>query len=162
MAPDKPDTVLEAGSVRARIARVYAEALLAAALKQGGDAADAVGDELGGFVSGVLDANPTAAGTMRPITDSYGCASPMSSAHRRSVCRAGTPGIRTRPPACHAGRGASYSRSPTCACSVCRTSPSRTLWRKVRPAGNATAPSMALAKGVAPVSTIGALREHRS
>jgi F-type H+-transporting ATPase subunit delta len=61
-SPDKHDTVLEAGSVRARIAHVYAEALLAAALKQpDGGAADAVGDDLGEFVSGVLDANPTVA-----------------------------------------------------------------------------------------------------
>src|SRR5688572_22840882 len=59
-SPDKHDTVLEAGSVRARIAGVYAEALLAAALKQSdADAVDSVGDELDGFVSGVLDANPT-------------------------------------------------------------------------------------------------------
>jgi F-type H+-transporting ATPase subunit delta len=53
------DTVLEAGSVQARIARVYAEALLAAALKQpNADAPEALGRELDEFVTGVLDANP--------------------------------------------------------------------------------------------------------
>lgn len=56
------DNVLEAGSVRSRIARVYAEALLAAAMKQAdADAVDALGDELNGFAAGVLDANPTVA-----------------------------------------------------------------------------------------------------
>jgi F-type H+-transporting ATPase subunit delta len=53
------DTVLEAGSVRARLARVYAESLVAAALKQSVDAVDAVGGELHSFVADVLDANPT-------------------------------------------------------------------------------------------------------
>jgi F-type H+-transporting ATPase subunit delta len=61
-SPNTHDTVLEAGSVRARIAGVYAEALLAAALKQGDvGTADAAGAELNEFVSGVLDANPTVA-----------------------------------------------------------------------------------------------------
>jgi F-type H+-transporting ATPase subunit delta len=54
------DTVLEAGSARARIAGVYAEAFLAAVLKQGASP-EVVGDELDGFVSGVLNANPSVA-----------------------------------------------------------------------------------------------------
>jgi F-type H+-transporting ATPase subunit delta len=57
-SPDTHDTVLEAGSVRARIARVYAEALLDAALKQSdADAPESVGTELDEFVSGVLGKN---------------------------------------------------------------------------------------------------------
>ncbi len=60
--PTTHDTVLEAGSVQARLARVYAEALVAAAMKQSdADAVDAVGEELSEFVHGVLDADPTAA-----------------------------------------------------------------------------------------------------
>jgi F-type H+-transporting ATPase subunit delta len=50
------DTVLEAGSVKSRLAKVYAEALLAAAMKQ--NAVEATGDELSQFVSAVLDASP--------------------------------------------------------------------------------------------------------
>jgi len=50
------DTVLEAGSVKARLAKVYAEALLAAAQRQ--NAVDATGEELSHFVSDVLDAAP--------------------------------------------------------------------------------------------------------
>ena len=57
---DAHETVLQAGSARARIAGVYAEALLAAVLKEGASP-DAVGDELGSFVSGVLGGNPTVA-----------------------------------------------------------------------------------------------------
>lgn len=62
-SPDaKHDTALEAGSVRARLAKVYAEALLAAAAKQtDADAIDAMGDELGGFVSDVWNQDPQAA-----------------------------------------------------------------------------------------------------
>ena len=52
----KHDTVLDAGSVKARLAKVYAEALLAAAERQ--NAVDATGDELSHFVSDVLDAAP--------------------------------------------------------------------------------------------------------
>ncbi len=50
------DTVLEAGSVQSRLAKVYAEALIAAALKQpdGAAAVDELGAELDDFVSGVL------------------------------------------------------------------------------------------------------------
>jgi F-type H+-transporting ATPase subunit delta len=62
MANAHHETVLEAGSVQARIARVYAEALLAAALKQSdADAVDAVGEELDEFVEGVLDKSPAVA-----------------------------------------------------------------------------------------------------
>ena len=44
------DTALDAGTTRSRLARVYAESLLAAALKQSPETADATGDELTGFV----------------------------------------------------------------------------------------------------------------
>jgi F-type H+-transporting ATPase subunit delta len=50
------DTVLEAGSVKARLAKVYAEALLAAATQA--HAADAVGADLAAFVRDVLNAAP--------------------------------------------------------------------------------------------------------
>ena len=50
------ETVLQAGSVKARLAKVYAEALLGAA--QPSNAVDATGDELAHFVKDVLDANP--------------------------------------------------------------------------------------------------------
>lgn len=40
------ETVLDAGTARARLARVYAEALLHAALKESPQAADAVGEEM--------------------------------------------------------------------------------------------------------------------
>jgi F-type H+-transporting ATPase subunit delta len=49
-------TVLGAGSVKARLAKVYAEALLSAAQRQ--NALDATGDELAHFVTDVLDAAP--------------------------------------------------------------------------------------------------------
>jgi F-type H+-transporting ATPase subunit delta len=52
----KHDTVLDAGSVKARLAKVYAEALLAAAGRQ--NAVDATGEELSQFVSEVLDPTP--------------------------------------------------------------------------------------------------------
>jgi F-type H+-transporting ATPase subunit delta len=52
----KHDTVLEAGSVKSRLAKVYAEALLVAAGRQ--NAVDATGEELIGFVSEVLDPAP--------------------------------------------------------------------------------------------------------
>jgi F-type H+-transporting ATPase subunit delta len=53
-SPDKlHDTVLEAGSVRSRLARVYAEALLAAAQKQ--NAVAETGDELSGLVTDVYE-----------------------------------------------------------------------------------------------------------
>jgi len=50
------DTVLQAGSVQSRLAKVYAEALIAAALKQpnGVEAVVELGAELDDFVSGVL------------------------------------------------------------------------------------------------------------
>lgn len=55
----KHETVLEAGSARARLARVYAEALATAALRSGGEAAvTTVGEELNAFVTQVLDAHP--------------------------------------------------------------------------------------------------------
>ena len=44
------ETALDAGTTRSRLARVYAESLLAAALKQSPETADATGDELTGFV----------------------------------------------------------------------------------------------------------------
>lgn len=48
-SPDKlHDTVLEAGSTRSRLARVYAEALLAAAEKQ--NSVESIGGELSGFI----------------------------------------------------------------------------------------------------------------
>ena len=47
------DTVLEAGSTRSRLARVYAEALLAAAEKQ--NAVESTGEELANFVVEVYD-----------------------------------------------------------------------------------------------------------
>jgi F-type H+-transporting ATPase subunit delta len=51
-SPDKlHDTVLEAGSTRSRLARVYAEALMAAAEKQ--SAIESIGEELSGFVAEV-------------------------------------------------------------------------------------------------------------
>jgi F-type H+-transporting ATPase subunit delta len=51
-SPDKlHDTVLEAGSARSRLARVYAEALLAAAEKQ--NAVETIGGELSSFVAEV-------------------------------------------------------------------------------------------------------------
>src|SRR5262249_16840378 len=53
------ESVLEAGSIQARVAKMYAEALLAAAMKQSdADAVDTLGDELDAFVHDVLDANP--------------------------------------------------------------------------------------------------------
>src|SRR5262245_21479248 len=59
---DPRETVLQAGSLQARIAKVYAEALLAAALKQGdADAVDDVGDELNDFVKDVLRKNANVA-----------------------------------------------------------------------------------------------------
>src|SRR5690242_7761144 len=59
---DPRENVLQAGSLQARIAKVYAEALLAAALKQGdADAVESVGDELNDFVADVLRKNPTVA-----------------------------------------------------------------------------------------------------
>jgi F-type H+-transporting ATPase subunit delta len=62
-SPETHDTVLEAGSVRARLAKVYAEALLAAALNQGGPpAADAAGAELSAFVADVLDRDAVVSG----------------------------------------------------------------------------------------------------
>ena len=52
----KHDTVLDVGSIKARLAKVYAEALLAAAQKQ--NSVVALGDELTNIVSGVLDSAP--------------------------------------------------------------------------------------------------------
>jgi F-type H+-transporting ATPase subunit delta len=52
----KHDTVLDAGSVKARLAKVYAEALFSAAHRQ--NAVDALGEELSHFGSDVLDAAP--------------------------------------------------------------------------------------------------------
>jgi F-type H+-transporting ATPase subunit delta len=59
---DPRENVLQAGSIQARVAKVYAEALLAAALKQGdADAVESVGDELNDFVAGVLGKKPAVA-----------------------------------------------------------------------------------------------------
>ncbi|MBA4188165.1 MAG: ATP synthase F1 subunit delta [Planctomycetaceae bacterium] len=57
------DTVLQAGSVQSRLAKVYAEALIAAALGQPNpkEAVIALGEELGDFVTGVLNTNPDVA-----------------------------------------------------------------------------------------------------
>ncbi len=44
------ETALDAGTTRSRLARVYAEALIASALKQSPEAADATGEELTNFV----------------------------------------------------------------------------------------------------------------
>src|SRR5262245_13480217 len=52
------DTVLEAGSTRSRLARVYAEALLTAADRQ--KAVESTGEELKAFVAEVLDKDPAA------------------------------------------------------------------------------------------------------
>ena len=57
--PEQRENVLTANVRAARIARVYADALLAVAGKDG--KAEVVGDELDAFVTGVLDANPTVA-----------------------------------------------------------------------------------------------------
>jgi F-type H+-transporting ATPase subunit delta len=56
----KHETVLDAGTVQARLARVYAEALITAALKQGPDAVGSVCTELTALV-GDLAAHPDAA-----------------------------------------------------------------------------------------------------
>ncbi|MCE9563713.1 MAG: ATP synthase F1 subunit delta [Planctomycetes bacterium] len=56
------DTVLQAGSVQSRLAKVYAESLIAAAIKQSGvGVVDALGTELEEFVSGVLAKNAAVA-----------------------------------------------------------------------------------------------------
>jgi F-type H+-transporting ATPase subunit delta len=54
----KHDTALEAGSTRSRLARIYAEALLAAAERQ--NAVEATGEELNAFVAEVLDEDAAA------------------------------------------------------------------------------------------------------
>src|SRR5438874_1548600 len=54
------ETVLDAGTAQSRIARVYAEALFAAAAKQSAEAAAKIGDELPAFVR-ELEAHPDAA-----------------------------------------------------------------------------------------------------
>lgn len=54
------ETVLDAGTTQSRLARVYAEALLASAVKQSPEAGDAVGAELDAFVK-ALGKNPGAA-----------------------------------------------------------------------------------------------------
>ena len=48
--------VLQAGSVQARLAKIYAEALFVTAQKE--NAVDAAGEELNAFVTGVLDKSP--------------------------------------------------------------------------------------------------------
>lgn len=53
----KHETVLDAGTTQSRLARVYAESLLSAALKDSPEAADAVNDELTAFVQSA-GANP--------------------------------------------------------------------------------------------------------
>jgi F-type H+-transporting ATPase subunit delta len=52
-----PETVLDPGATRSRLARVYAEALLAAAIDAG--QVDEVGQELESLVQDVLDADPS-------------------------------------------------------------------------------------------------------
>ncbi|WP_439626950.1 ATP synthase F1 subunit delta [Gemmata sp.] len=62
-APHARETVLEAGSIKSRLAKVYAEALIAAAAAQpdGPAVVDALGVELGDFVAGVLGESPSVA-----------------------------------------------------------------------------------------------------
>jgi len=52
----KHEHVLQAGSARARLAKLYAEALLVTAMKQ--NAVDEAAEELNAFVAGVLDKDP--------------------------------------------------------------------------------------------------------
>jgi F-type H+-transporting ATPase subunit delta len=59
MTDATPDTVLEATGPRARLARVYAEALLALAEQDG--AADDIGGELHAVASDIVGKNPTVA-----------------------------------------------------------------------------------------------------
>lgn len=54
--PKQHETVLEATGAKARVARVYAEALMGVATKS--DQLDAVGDELEEVVSGVVKSHP--------------------------------------------------------------------------------------------------------
>jgi F-type H+-transporting ATPase subunit delta len=51
----KHETVLDAGTTRSRLARVYAEALVAAASKESPDRPEELGTELGGFVRSVSE-----------------------------------------------------------------------------------------------------------
>ncbi|MBP3953810.1 ATP synthase F1 subunit delta [Gemmata sp. G18] len=55
----KHETVLDAGTTRSRLARIYAESLLAAAAKKAPQAVDEVGAELSDFVREVVIENPT-------------------------------------------------------------------------------------------------------
>ena len=55
----KHETVLDAGTTRSRLARIYAESLLAAASKKAPQAVDEVGAELSDFVREVVTENPT-------------------------------------------------------------------------------------------------------
>ncbi len=54
----KHETVLDAGTAKSRLARIYAESLLAAALKDSPDAAEAVSAELTEFVRAAVTDNP--------------------------------------------------------------------------------------------------------
>ena len=56
IGPTKHETVLEATGVKARVARVYAEALMGVAAKS--QQLDAIGDELEEFVGNVLKPHP--------------------------------------------------------------------------------------------------------
>jgi F-type H+-transporting ATPase subunit delta len=56
MDSTKHDTVLDAGSIKARLAKVYAEGLFAAALKT--QSTEAIGEELAAFISTVYDSAP--------------------------------------------------------------------------------------------------------
>jgi F-type H+-transporting ATPase subunit delta len=53
-AEAKHETVFDAGTIQARLARVYAQALFAAALRESPEAASDVGDELSDFVRDVV------------------------------------------------------------------------------------------------------------
>src|SRR5262245_54802329 len=54
------ENVLQAGSARARLAKLYAEALFVTAAKQDAAAVERATEELNAFVSGVLDKDPRA------------------------------------------------------------------------------------------------------
>ncbi|AMV26957.1 ATP synthase subunit delta, sodium ion specific [Gemmata sp. SH-PL17] len=55
----KHETVLDVGTTRSRLARIYAEALLAAAAQKSPQAIDEVGTELSDFVREVVAENPS-------------------------------------------------------------------------------------------------------
>jgi F-type H+-transporting ATPase subunit delta len=74
------ETVLDAGTTRSRLARVYAEALLASALKQSPETADVTGDELTGFVRAAAAAPDVAAFLASPAVGKKVKAAALASA----------------------------------------------------------------------------------